>query len=268
MPPVDDPLWSRLQLIPGMKAASERLQQRRVLLVGAGSLGALKAAHLAGCHIRNLTLVDGDRVSHNDIAYSPIFHLQHVGHPRVEVIRWRLRAKFPGIDVAVERRSIRQCSPALFQAHDLIVCIPNHNWTRRWVNSWAVKCGKPALFVGVGGWQMAWTGYVFLYQPGVSGCFVCFDAGIEEPEALHAPASRRRPQQHLKKRRAKYGGEQVSEPLRSPVAGAVAVYAAALALKSLAAVVPTPTYSLLDVKQLRLFTREIPPVPSCSICRL
>lgn len=266
MPPVDDLLWSRLRLIPGMEAARERLEQCRVLMVGAGSLGATIAAHLSGCHIRHLTLVDGQRVSKNEVPHSPVFHPHHIGRPRAEVIRWKLRTRFPGLDVAVKRGVIQQYSPALFQEHDLIVCVPANNRTRRWVNFWAVKCGKPALFVGVGGWQLAWVGCVFLYQPGVSACFVCFDAGGKAPEMHKVTYTRQRPQRRLEKHRATYGGKHAPESLRAPLAGAVAVYAAALALKKLAAVVPTPTYSLLDVKQSRLFTQAITPVPSCSVC--
>jgi molybdopterin/thiamine biosynthesis adenylyltransferase len=262
----DSELWSRLQLAPEMRAATTRLQQSRVLVVGAGGLGGVLALLLAGCHIGSLTLVDADTVSAGNIPHSIPFHPQHLGLPKVEVLRGELLSKFPGIQVATVQRFIQQCRAALFEDHHLIVCAPDNNQTRRWVNFYAVRSGTPALFVGVGGPNTEWIGYTFLYQPAVSACFVCLDTGGHEalsPEIAYATQAETL---NLEESRRRCAGENTPVPMLAPVVSFVASYAASLALKKLAGLGATPTYTFLDLKEPRLSTREILPTPSCSVC--
>jgi molybdopterin/thiamine biosynthesis adenylyltransferase len=262
----DSELWSRLQLAPEMQAATTRLQQSRVLLVGAGGLGGELAMLLAGCRIGYLTLVDADTVSAGNIPHSILFHPRHIGLPKVEVVREALLSRFPGIQVAAVPRFIQQCPAALFEAQQLIICAPDNNQTRRWVNFYAVKSDTPALFVGVGGPNTEWIGYTFLYQPAVSACFVCLDTGGQEGMAPELAYAAQAETLNLEESRRRCAGENAPVPMLAPVVSLVASYAAALALKKLAGVDGTPTYTLLDLKAPRLFVREILPTPTCSVC--
>ena len=119
-----------------------------------------------------------------NIPHSTLFLPKHVGMNKVDVVHDFLIEKFPDITVSTEPKFIQQCAVEIFDQHNVIVCAPDNEQTRRWVNFYAVKYRKPTLFVGVSGTKQAeWTGYTLLYRPSESACFVCLASGGEDNNA-------------------------------------------------------------------------------------
>ena len=77
----------------------KRLASARVMVVGAGGLGCPALQTLAAMGVGHLSIVDGDRVSvenlHRQILYTP----EDVGRPKVEVARERLLELNPSAEV-------------------------------------------------------------------------------------------------------------------------------------------------------------------------
>lgn len=256
--------WDRLVDSAEISPSIETLSSTKILLIGAGGLGNDLAVRLAALKIAQLTIVDGDTVSEGNLPHSTLFLPAHVGRYKVEVVKDFLNAKFPKLAVSASAKFVQQADPRHFATHDLIVCAPDNDQTRRWVNYYAVKNGKPAVFLGVSGMKSAeWTGYAYLYRPHLSACFTCFAAGgeagaesfdtVEESDDIEAS-------------RNKCGGDNVSVPMLAPVVGVMSSYAATLILKLLSGVGETPNYTYLDLKNNRMTTLPVKPVPKCAVC--
>src|SRR5439155_22846684 len=133
---------------------------------------------LAGSKIENIRIVDGDVVSLPNIPHSPLFLPSHVGQKKVGVVRSSLQEKFPGLCISAVPLFIQQCDENIFTDCDIILCAPDNDETRIWVNYYAVKYNKPVVFLGLGNVGDEWRGYVYAVMPFVTGCFAClFDGG-------------------------------------------------------------------------------------------
>ena len=70
----------------------QRLQSARVLLIGAGGLGAPAALYLAAAGIGVLGLIDPDKVALSNLQRQVLFATQDVGRSKVGVAKSRLEA--------------------------------------------------------------------------------------------------------------------------------------------------------------------------------
>ncbi len=255
--------WARFDLSAELSPLTTTLQNSRILLIGAGGLGNDLAIRLAGARIGALTLVDGDTVSVSNLPHSTLFLPDDVGRAKVHVVRDYLNAKYPALTVHTETQFVQQISQAHFAQHDLIICAPDNDQTRRWVNYYAVKNKKPALYLGVSGNKAEWTGYTYLYKPDTSGCFTCFatggDTGGESFDAIATTDD-------IDAARNKCGGENVAVPMLSPVVGVMAGYAAVVVMKALTAIGNSPTYTYIDLKRPGITTYDIQALSNCTVC--
>ena len=109
--------------LPGFsEKAQQRLQNARVLIVGAGGLGCPAAQYLAAAGIGTLAIADFDTVAvgnlHRQVLYSPA----DVGKKKVTVAAERLQQQNPGIrliplDLMVTSQNIME----LIEPYDILV---------------------------------------------------------------------------------------------------------------------------------------------------
>ncbi|KAJ2822016.1 Autophagy protein 7, partial [Coemansia furcata] len=89
----------RWRLAPGVDVA--RMAAQRVLLVGAGTLGAYAARALLAWGVRHMTFVDSGRVSFSNPARQPLYDFADSldgGRPKAEAAANAMRRIFPGVD--------------------------------------------------------------------------------------------------------------------------------------------------------------------------
>ncbi|KAJ2490670.1 Autophagy protein 7 [Coemansia sp. RSA 2050] len=89
----------RWRLAPGVDVA--RMAAQRVLLVGAGTLGAYAARALLAWGVRHMTFVDNGRVSFSNPARQPLYDFADSldgGRPKAEAAADAMRRIFPGVD--------------------------------------------------------------------------------------------------------------------------------------------------------------------------
>ncbi|KAJ1824867.1 Autophagy protein 7 [Coemansia sp. RSA 2671] len=89
----------RWRLAPGVDVA--RMAAQRVLLVGAGTLGAYAARALLAWGVRHMTFVDSGRVSFSNPARQPLYDFADSldgGRPKAEAAADAMRRIFPGVD--------------------------------------------------------------------------------------------------------------------------------------------------------------------------
>lgn len=257
-------VFDRLFLAPDLSSAKQKLQSSCILLIGSGGLGSEIALKLAGSSIKYITIVDADKVSASNVAHSPIFTPQSVGCHKVYAVATKLRFKHPGIEITPIPKFIQQCENFPFADFDLIICAPDNNQVRWYVNKVAVDNKIPTLFLGVSGANQEWSGYVQAYLPGETACFLCIskqgspvDGSFYEEVGASGDVDADR---------QRCGGENVAAPMLAPVVGTIATLASSMAIQIVGGINTPPAYVYLDLKSYHLQSRRINPVPTCSVC--
>lgn len=159
---------------------SRSLQCRRVLLVGAGSVGSYLAEGMVRSGVGGVTLVDPDHVAAENIGRSP-FLLDDVGSLKVGAVERRLRAINASVEVSSYARTVQDIDAQeltdLIQGADLVVAATDDNNAQQRLNLFSYWNGKPAVFIGL--YKGAAGGEVIMSMPG-SPCWQCSTAGVRE----------------------------------------------------------------------------------------
>ncbi|WP_394764464.1 HesA/MoeB/ThiF family protein [Phenylobacterium sp.] len=138
----------------GLKAA-------RVLIVGAGGLGAPAALYLAAAGVGTLVLVDPDRVDRSNLQRQVLYAEADLGRPKVEAATARLHALNP--DIVVDGREVALTADNagdLVAGFDLVLDGTDDFAVRYAVNAACVRHGKPLVSGAIG----RWTGQVGVFS--------------------------------------------------------------------------------------------------------
>lgn len=146
----------------------QKLKAARVLLVGAGGLGAPAALYLAAAGVGTLGLADADAVSLSNLQRQVLYQTADVGRSKVEVAAERLSAINP--HVAVETHPVwlnAANARGLVARYDLVLDGTDDFATRFAVSDACLAEGKPLVSGALG----RWTGQVGVFhgQP----CYRC-----------------------------------------------------------------------------------------------
>jgi molybdopterin/thiamine biosynthesis adenylyltransferase len=141
---------------PGQQA----LNAARVLLVGAGGLGAPAALYLAAAGVGRIALVDPDTVSLSNLQRQVLYGVDDLGAPKVDVAARRLAELNPHVVIEpIAERLDGANAGALVAAHDLVLDGTDDFATRFAVNAACVAAGKTLVSGAIG----RWTGQVGVF---------------------------------------------------------------------------------------------------------
>ncbi|WP_083403851.1 HesA/MoeB/ThiF family protein [Curtobacterium sp. MCBA15_001] len=126
------------------------LAAARVLVVGAGGLGAPVVAYLAGSGIGRLTIVDPDTVDPSNLARQTLFTTADVGSSKAEVAAARARAVDP--EARVEAL-VRRFDAAMVAGHDVVVDAADSVVVTRAVSDACAAVGVPFVWGTVLGYD-------------------------------------------------------------------------------------------------------------------
>ncbi len=140
--------YSRHLLLPevGVKG-QRRLRASKVLLVGAGGLGAPAALYLAAAGIGEIGLVDFDLVEASNLQRQVLYGTADVGQPKLAAARRRLEDLNP--DVAItpfEHRLTSDNALEILEPYDVVIDGTDNFPTRYLVNDASVILGKPNVY--------------------------------------------------------------------------------------------------------------------------
>ncbi|MFJ4222155.1 ThiF family adenylyltransferase [Curtobacterium luteum] len=130
--------------------ALEALARARVLVVGAGGLGAPVLQYLAGAGLARVTVVDHDVVDPSNLARQVLFGLADVGRPKSEVAAERLRAVDPELEVVAVTGWF---DPAQVAGHDVVVDAADSVVVTRAVSDACAAAGIPFVWGTVLGYD-------------------------------------------------------------------------------------------------------------------
>src|SRR4051812_4392932 len=164
--------YSRHMIMPEVGAEGQRrLNQARVLCIGAGGLGSPAALYLAAAGIGTLGLVDFDDVDLSNLQRQILHGTKDVGRSKLESARDRLRDLNPEIDVALhESRFSSQNAAELVSQYDVVVDGCDNFPTRYLSSDVCVWARKPNVYGSV----FRFEGQATVFAPHLGGpCYRC-----------------------------------------------------------------------------------------------
>lgn len=161
-----------------------RLRDARVLIVGAGGLGAPVCLYLAAAGVGRITIADGDTVGLSNLQRQVIFRSNQCGQDKARAAAANLAELNPHVRVT----PIGPVTPddaALIAAHDLVLDGTDSHASREIVNRLCVQAGVPLIAGSIA----QWDGQVTLYDPARGGpCMACLFPQAPDP-ALAPPCA-------------------------------------------------------------------------------
>ena len=161
-----------------------KMRQAKVLVIGAGGLGAPALQYLAAAGIGTIGVIDDDDVDNANLQRQVIHRHEMIGKPKVLSARKAMEAQNPYVEVrSHQRRLVGENAWELFSQYDLILDGTDNFDTRYISNRTAVELGKPL----VSGALAQWEGQVSVFDPARGApCYQCI---FPTPPAAHLAPS-------------------------------------------------------------------------------
>ncbi len=148
-----------------------KLKEARVLVIGAGGLGAPVLMYLAAAGVGMIGVVDDDEVEGSNLHRQIIHTDARIGMPKVFSAQEQVKALNPFVNLRPYHRRLTDAdAETLFAEYDLILDGTDNFDTRYMVNRVAARLGKPLIAAAI----TQWEGQIGLYDPARGGaCFEC-----------------------------------------------------------------------------------------------
>src|SRR6202789_4290364 len=163
--------YSRHLIMPEVGMEGQlKLKNAKVLMIGAGGLGAPLGLYLAAAGVGRLGIVDFDVVDSSNLQRQITFTTTDVGKPKNEAAKARLAALNP--DIRIDTYNTRLTSEnalELFRPYDIIVDGTDNFPTRFLVNDACVLLNKPNVYGSI--FRFEGQATVFHYEGGP--CYRC-----------------------------------------------------------------------------------------------
>lgn len=213
---------------------------KKVLIVGAGGLGTLCAAYLAGAGIGILGILDEDTVSLSNLPRQILYDMNDIGRNKATALAQKLAAaNNRGKIIPITQTLTQQNASSIIEGFNAIISCVDNLETRYILNQVCVDSGIPMIEGAVSGF----TGMVTTIIPEKSPCYEC----IFPKKPYRA---------------------QESIPVAGPVPGVTGSVQAAEALKLLLGkgLLLTGRLLLLDLISYDFRTIAVKKDPCCPVC--
>ena len=171
MTPEQRDRYSRHTLLPEVGVDGQlKMLNAKVLLIGAGGLGAPTALYLAAAGIGTIGLVDDDVVDASNLQRQVIHNTERIGMSKTESARLTIEGLNPDIDV-IEHRGRMNSSNIIeiISDYDLIVDGADNFPTRYLLNDASVRLRKPVVSASI----LSFDGQISTFIPYEGPCYRC-----------------------------------------------------------------------------------------------
>jgi sulfur-carrier protein adenylyltransferase/sulfurtransferase len=172
--------YSRHTLLPEVGVEGQvKLLNSKVLLIGAGGLGAPSGLYLAAAGVGTLGIVDDDVVDESNLQRQVIHNTERVGRPKTESARETIEALNPDVEV-VEHRTRLDADNVLeiIGDYDVLVDGADNFPTRYLLNDASVRLRKPVVSASI----LAFEGQISTFVPFEGPCYRCLYPTPPPPE--------------------------------------------------------------------------------------
>ena len=172
--------YSRHTLLPEVGVDGQlKLLNSKVLLLGAGGLGAPSGLYLAAAGVGTLGIVDDDVVDESNLQRQVIHNTERVGVAKTASARDAIEALYPDVEV-VEHNTRLDASNILelLEPYDVIVDGADNFPTRYLLNDASVRLGKPVVSASI----LGFDGQISTFVPHEGPCYRCLYPVPPPPE--------------------------------------------------------------------------------------
>ncbi|KAB0666199.1 molybdopterin-synthase adenylyltransferase MoeB [Oryzomonas japonica] len=148
----------------------QRLFDGRVLIIGAGGLGAPIALYLAAAGIGTLGIADADDVDLSNLQRQVIHFTPDVGKPKVESAREKMEAINPAVRVRTYKEWVNAANITdIIRDYDFVIDGTDNFAAKFLINDACVLAGIPYSHGGI----LQFDGQTMTVKPGESACYRC-----------------------------------------------------------------------------------------------
>lgn len=222
----------------------ERLYKAKVLIIGAGGLGAPAALYLAAAGVGTIGIVDADKVDLSNLQRQVIHHTPDVGVLKVESAAAKMRAINPDITVHTHHAYVMAENIGdLIRGYDFIIDGTDNFSAKFLINDACVLAGIPYSHGGI----LRFNGQTMTVLPRQSACYRC--VFVKPPPKGVVPTCSQ-------------------AGVLGAIAGMLGTIQAAEALKHITGAGKLLTDSLLTFEALEMSFRKVKVKrnPQCPIC--
>lgn len=169
-----------------------KLKDAKVLVVGAGGLGAPVLLYLAAAGVGEIAVIDDDSVDPSNLQRQIIHSDQRIGMDKVRSAEIAMKALNPYIVVKPYKRRLDAASGGLIADYDLVLDGSDNFDTRYLVNRLCVAAGKPLVAAAITQWEGQLSVYdtakgspcyecIFPVRPAPGMVASCAEAGVAAP---------------------------------------------------------------------------------------
>lgn len=165
--------YSRHFTLPEVGEEGQRkISQGRVLVVGAGGLGAPALYFLAAAGVGTLGIVDFDTVDISNLQRQVIHSTSRIGMNKAESARISIEDLNPDVDIRVWKERLTPDNvDGILSGFDMVIDATDNFATRYLINESAVRHGKPYIYGSI----FRFEGYASVFWPAEGGpCYRCF----------------------------------------------------------------------------------------------
>lgn len=172
--------YSRHLLVPEVSEAGQlKLLDAKVLLLGAGGLGAPAALYLAAAGVGTIGLVDPDVVEESNLQRQVIHNTARLGKLKTESAKETIAALNPDVKVITHNEWLDKSNVAeIIADYDLIIDGTDNFPTRYLVNDAAILANKPVVHGSV----FRFEGQLTVFKPFDGPCYRCLFPEPPPPE--------------------------------------------------------------------------------------
>lgn len=165
-------------------AGQKALKNAKVLVIGAGGLGAPVLQYLAAVGVGRIGVIDDDKVENSNLARQVIHKDAAIGMPKVFSAQSEMVAQNPFVEVRPYHRRLDESIAAeLFAEYDLVLDGCDNFETRYLVNATCVATGIPMI----SGALSQWEGQLSVFDPAHGA--PCYQCVFPEAPAPHLAPS-------------------------------------------------------------------------------
>lgn len=147
----------------------EKIRQSKVLVVGAGGLGAPVLLYLAAAGVGTLGIIDGDTVDLSNLQRQIIHFTPNVGHTKVNSAKEKIKLINPNVNVNTYRDFLMTDNALkIIRDYDFIIDGTDNFPVKFLINDACVMAGKPFSHGGI----LRFEGQTFTHLPGTA-CYRC-----------------------------------------------------------------------------------------------
>jgi hypothetical protein len=151
-----------------------QLARKRVVVVGAGSVGSTLGVDLAKCSVGLLRFIDPDRLSSANMSRHAC-DIHHLGRFKVNAVKDLILSRNPKAQVETFEEDFLELSfetqTKRFNEADLVIAATDSNDCQFMINEICLHSRVPSLYIGC--YSRAQAGEVVYVIPGETPCFRC-----------------------------------------------------------------------------------------------